>query len=354
MSTSRILSLALIVLTLIAGCAQQRPSPSSPEPRIRVRGTDFVVNGQRIWLNGANTPWISWNDFGGKFDAAKWDAEFAALAANGINATRIWITCNGAGAINISDDGIVSGATDAHWRDLDTLFDIARRHRVYIKATLTSFDHFKAPNLNHLAWRKLVMADAAIDAYVQNYVIPFVERYRDNPYLFAIEPCNEIEWVFDGELQGKIDVGHLQLFVAKIAKAVHDRSDILVTQGTAVIKWDFFTDDHLQAKVPDPNARVDFYSPHTYDWQIKWFGIPFYMTPGAYKVRTDKPAIVGECPAKGSGGHSIREDYHHAYLNGWAGVMAWTSNGIDRNGSLKQLRFATNFMQEQYPQYIRK
>jgi hypothetical protein len=152
---------------------------------------------------------------------------------------------------------------------------------------------------------------------------------------------------------GKIDVGNLQLFVAKVAKAVHDHSDILVTQGTAVIKWDFFTDEQLQAKLPDPGARVDYYSPHAYDWQTPYFGEPFFMSPTAYKVRGDKPAIIGECPARGLKGHTIREDYHRAYLAGWAGVLAWTSNGVDRNGTLKQLGEATRFMQIMYPDQVR-
>jgi hypothetical protein len=33
--------------------------------RISVSGTEFRKNGNHIWLNGTNTPWNKWNDFGG-------------------------------------------------------------------------------------------------------------------------------------------------------------------------------------------------------------------------------------------------------------------------------------------------
>ena len=79
--------------------------------RITISGTEFRAGADRIWINGANTPWHKWNDFGGGFDAAWWDKHFQQLHENGINATRVWISCNGEVGINISANGHVSGCT---------------------------------------------------------------------------------------------------------------------------------------------------------------------------------------------------------------------------------------------------
>jgi hypothetical protein len=72
-----------------------------------------MLEGKRIWINGTNTPWNKWNDFGGNYDDSWWDKHFAELHNAGINAARVWINCNnGNGAILIEDKGMVSGVSD--------------------------------------------------------------------------------------------------------------------------------------------------------------------------------------------------------------------------------------------------
>ena len=80
--------------------------------RISVDGTMFSVNGHEIFMNGVNTPWDNWNDFGGAYDHNFWNGEFQRIRLAGGNSSRIWITCNGDIGINISDAGEVTGATD--------------------------------------------------------------------------------------------------------------------------------------------------------------------------------------------------------------------------------------------------
>ncbi|HUC86334.1 MAG TPA: hypothetical protein VL970_14145, partial [Candidatus Acidoferrales bacterium] len=53
------------------------PARAAEGQRITVSGTEFRAGGQRLWLNGANTPWHAWNDFGGGYDAAWWDKQLA-------------------------------------------------------------------------------------------------------------------------------------------------------------------------------------------------------------------------------------------------------------------------------------
>ncbi len=350
--------LAALIL-LIAPAVSVRASELD---RITVVNGRFMVNGHRIWINGANTPWHHWNDFGGAFDEHWWDAQFAALRQNGINATRVWITCNGEVGILIDPRGAVSGATAAHWRDLDRLFQLAAKHRLYLMATLMSFDHFKDNHPNYPRWRKWIAQDGNIDSYVDHYLIPFLHRYGRSPWLWAIDLMNEPDWVYENREDGRIPWERLQSYFARAARAIHEHSPVLVTVGLAMPKYNSDTgknclgnmvsDRALQALVPRPAARVDFYTTHYYDWNGKIWGHAVYLTPGAYHLPTDKPSLLGEMPAVGTAGHTITADYENALKNGWLGAMAWTSNGVDEFGSLTELGPATRAMRERHPALV--
>lgn len=92
------------------------------------------VNGNAIFINGANTPWNNWNDFGGSYNSGWYDNEFSRIKNAGGNATRIWITCIGEVGINIDSSGYVSGATQAHWDNLADMFQLAQKNQIYILA----------------------------------------------------------------------------------------------------------------------------------------------------------------------------------------------------------------------------
>ena len=137
----------LIVAALsLAGCigTAVRKADLNPD-RITVSGTEFRVgNGtQRIWMNGGNSPWFTWNDFGGKYLGSYWELHFKDLVKAGMNATRVWVSCNGDVGIIIDEDGMVKGATPLFWKHLDHYMETARENRLYVMATLMSFDHFK-------------------------------------------------------------------------------------------------------------------------------------------------------------------------------------------------------------------
>jgi len=112
------------------------------------------------------------------------------------------------------------------------------------------------------------------------------------------------------------------------------------------------SDASLQAVVADSGARVDFYASHYYDWIGHTWGNGVYTTPGAYGMPTDKPNVFGEMPASGTRSHTTTEDYESAYQHGWQGAMAWTSNGIDSNGSLTRLGPATRAFCDNHRQLV--
>jgi hypothetical protein len=311
--------------------------------RIYVENDSLKVNGNTIFINGANTPWNNWNDFGGSYDHDWWDNEFSRIKNAGGNATRIWITCSGEVGINIDSSGYVSGATQAHWDDLADMFQLARSNQIYILATLISFDHTKNTYSTYQSWRDMYSSNSNIDSFITNYVDPFVNRYKDNPYLFAIEPCNEIEWVNQNDDNAQLPWSTLQYFCARVVAAVHENSDVLATIGVSM-KWQTdvyennegnqFSDDRLRAQYNDSNAYIDVYSPHFYDWVTDWFGNPMASTNVSEYGLTDKPVIIGELPANGVGGINITDCFMNGYENGLHGLMPWTSNGVDSCGSL--------------------
>jgi len=339
--------------------------------RISIDGNKFQVYGQEIFINGVNTPWDNWNDFGGNYDHNFWNSEFQKIRLAGGNASRIWITCNGDVGINISTAGLVTGATTAHWEDLDDMFALAQQHKIYIMATLISFDHTKNTYVKYQSWRNMFADTANVSSYVNSYVIPFINRYKDNPYLWCVDICNEIEWMHENTECGNISWNNLQYFAARVAAAVHENSPVLVTLGSAAVKWNsdypgcegnFWSDQSLQAQYDSPEAFLDFYSPHFYGWVVRWFGnFAADRPPDSYGIN-DRPCMVGENPAKGiykqntSGQDElvipISEAYIKTYQQGWKGLMVWTSNGVDGNGSLTNCGVGLTAFKNRYPELV--
>lgn len=327
-------------------------SSDSGDRKVYIEGTNFFVNGKQIWFNGVNTPWDNWNDFGGNFEYDFWDSHFAQLKEAGVNATRIWINCNGLVGVMINEDGSFASVTDKHWSDLDSLFELAEKHGIYIMATLLSFDHFKDSNQGYENWRNLIKSSDNIDRFVDGYVIPFAERYDDNDYLFSIDLMNEPDWVYENEECGKQSWDDISDLFARCAAGIHEHSDILVTVGMGIVKYNSdsyegnkVSDEYLQSLSGNENSYLDFYSPHYYEWQKQWFGYPFNISPEKYKLDVTKPVVIGECVARDDK-DPLAQRYENAYNNGWNGVFAWTSNGIDNCGGFDDVKPAAQHMLE--------
>lgn len=351
--------LAIVLVSVLPLCSHGQ--------RIIVSGNKFQVEGKEIIMNGANTPWNNWNDFGGNYKSAWWDAEFKQIKNAGGNSTRIWISCSGEVGLTISTDGTVTGATTAFWSNLDDLFQLAKKNKIYIKATLISFDHFKNANTTYQRWRNMILSDDKVTTFVDNYAVPFVKRYNDNPYLWAVDICNEIEWVNQDAANGKLAWNRLQYFVARVASAIHENSQVLVTLGSAAIKWNsdqcegnYWSDARLKAQYNKENARLDFYSPHFYGWVVQWFGnFALNKSPADYGIN-DRPCVVGENSAKGvynDGANPKLEVpasqmFLGAYKKGWKGLMPWTSNGVDANGNLNDFTSGLLAFQKEHPELV--
>ncbi len=307
---------------------------------IYIEDNTFKLGGEEIWLTGMNAPWQHWDDFGGNYNADYWSEVFSMMHADGFNSCRIWINCSGNNGVEIDEEGFVSGATEKHWQDLDSLFALAAENEIYVMATLMSFDHFKDENWKHTRWRAMLQDTAKIDSYVNNYVIPFCERYDSNDYLWSIDLINEPDWVYENEECGKLSWDCLGDYFARASAAIHENSDdILVTIGFAVIKYNsekyegnYGSDEFLRSRYDSENAHLDFWSPHYYDWQATWFNCPFLLSAEEFGMDMSKPRVVGECSHTGIKAlrniKPIEDCYEFAYGNGWNGVLAWTDRDL--------------------------
>lgn len=330
---------------------------------ISIKGNEFYVGSKRIWLNGVNTPWNKWNDFGGNFDYDWWNNHFQTLKSNGINCSRIWISCDGNGAVKTDSTG-VTGLSDTFFKDCDSLFSIAKRYEIYIDAKMMSFDHCKKNHSNHINWRNIITNEAASQTFIDNYLLPFLNRYKNNPYLFAIDLCNEPEWISENEENGQLPVISLQRFFAMCASAVHYNSELPVTIGSGCIKWNsdkpghvgnYWKDSALKAAFNNEKAYLDFYCVHYYGWVHKYFKSPFELSPADYGI-DNKPVVIEESPAKDEGLKEIQitltDSYELALKNGYQGNMPWTSNGVDRNGDIKTIGPATISFKNNHPELV--
>ncbi|ABG59412.1 T9SS type A sorting domain-containing protein [Cytophaga hutchinsonii] len=350
-----LLLFALIFTSVIASVGQQ----------VTIINKKFVVNGNAscpIYFNGANTPWDNWNDFGGNYDAAFWSAHFATLKANGINATRVWISCNGDVQPNINTDGTVTGVSTQFWANVDDFFQSAKNNGIYVMATMMSFDHTKNTYTKYQSWRNMLNDQAKVQSYCDNYLVPFVNRYKTNPYLMSIDISNEIEWVAEDANNMKCSYAVLQRFVAMCASAIHnnprtDGTSVLVTMGSAATKWNAtkmrigqngawsqnnsdgnkWSDAALKAQYNQANAVLDFYSPHYYAWIDGYYSNPYVRTPSDFGM-DEKAVLIGETPAGNPGTPNLTPlaSYEALKNNGYQGHFPWTSNSVDSNGGIEK------------------
>ena len=316
--------------------------------KITVRGNKFECNGTTWWCKGVNTPWQNWNDFGGDYREAFWKEHFQDLHENGVNCVRIWVNCDGKGAVKLTEEGSFKEVVESHWAHLDSLFDLAEEQQIYLMPTLFSFDHFQEPNEAHESWRKMLQNPDYMDSVVKGYVIPFARRYGDRNIMLGIDLMNEPDWVYENDRCGKIDWKYLSTFFAKAAAAIHENSQALVTVGIGIVKYNSdsakcagnkIADAYLKELSGKETAYVDFYSPHYYHWEKAQWGSPFDMDIHTFGMDDEKPAFLGEVAANDyeEGKLTLKEKYRKIRENGWQGLMAWTSNGVDKCGGLNDI-----------------
>lgn len=352
--------------TDISGSTDTNPDTDEPErpalSRVTVEGTKFMTENGELWINGTNTPWQHWNDFTSAMDEEFWDTEFAKLAADGVNCTRIWVNCDGMTIVRLSENGKVTNVNEEHWEALDKLFDLADKHGLYILPTLLSFDHFKQPAGTAKKWQGLISNREFADSYAERYVKPFCERYGDRACILGVDIMNEPDWVHENEECGQLAWDDISYLLGKCAATIHENSSLLVTVGMGIIKYNSdkyegnkVADDYLRELTGSENAYLDFYSTHYYNWQKPWFGFPCDISPSEFGLAEEKPCVIGETHNDDAAecGMTLPEKYKSVYESGWNGIMVWMDPNEETGWYEYGLtREATSAMAELIPEKV--
>jgi len=332
----------------------------------------FSFNGQRVFLSGANQPWIDYgNDFGNNQTNGKicsLQQYIANLTKAGGNSMRIWLFIEGDKIPSFNSQGMVVGtdSTGSLIPELRTYLQVAAANNVFVNLCLWNGAVLRNANT------KAFFSNADhLQSFIDNALTPMVTALADEPGLGAWEIINEPE----GSLTLATDsnpcydtqaalantgagwAGHsftmkqLLFFINKQAAAIH-RADpkALVTVGSWA-QWvlsdalqpyqskgfrNYYKDSCLTGAGGEPQGVLDFYQVHQYPTTVGKGPDHAPFSAAATDYQLDKPIIIGEFAHKScvSSGCTVSSMYKYAYEQGYQGAWgwalnAWTSSSVD-------------------------
>lgn len=319
---------------------------------IVVSGNKFQVNGSDIYLNGVNAPWQWQSDCSisfmrRNFDWNYWNTELQKYADNKVNVVRIWLHGNGDYSPALNGSGSVNAyaSNDQFWSDMDNLVSLAASKKIYLMPTFWSFDMASTNGSNYSQYRQILTDDNKAGSYINNFLIPFVQRYASNNWVFGYDLCNEPEHIWRDANCGKLSEWWVTRFFARCAAAVHQNCSKPVTigsmwavynsstlgtgDGDPAAGYNRYSDANMKNYFNDPGAYLDFYSPHWYQWQGS--NGPFNRTVAQWIGTDDKPVITGETYGGDLSFITMANFYNYSYNNGFDGTMGW-KNACENDG----------------------
>ncbi len=323
--------------------------------KVKINGTKFMVNGKEFFINGVNAPWQYQTDCDINFMRKNyshdyWDAEIKKYKDANANVVRIWLHGGGNYSPALNGNGYVTAYSDddQFWKDMDDLVAIAEKYQIYLMPTFWSFDMATTTNSWYYSqYRQILTDDNKAGSYLNNFLIPFVKRYKDTPWIMGYDLCNEPEHIWRDANCGNQNEWWVTRFFARCAAAVHQNCDKPVTIGSM---WAIYNSDVLgtgdgdnragynrykdaQFKTYADNnayAYLDFYSPHWYQWQGN--NGPFNRTVTQWIGEDNKPVITGETYGGDLNGIVTMADFYiNSYNNGFDGVVGW-KNACQNDG----------------------
>ena len=191
--------------TSLGGTEMSIGSLAKKPGRIYTAGRKFMTAGQQIYLNGINTPYHLFNEFGSDlYDHDWWDAEFTRLNSLGINSVRVWVnddpTLPGPyvnGNLGIwMDQNYAVNVSAKWWQDVDDIVALAATHKIYIRLvvfTMHFFDWNFPLDSTHGSWSVAFGSLVGVQSFVDTVIVPLATRYEDNIYFWSIDLGNEID-----------------------------------------------------------------------------------------------------------------------------------------------------------------
>lgn len=323
-------------------------------------------NGKNYFINGVNVPWHLYSqDFGthyqwgAQYNGLWYDSVFAECESYGINCARFWLHTDGATSPEFDATGSVTGLDTNFFSNLDDIFSRALKHHIMLIPSIWDFsitNNDAALGMYGGMHATLIQDSSKTRSYINNVLIPMVQRYDNQCNLFAWELINEPEWSmnipFAGTTTQNVNANEMQRFVGMMAEAIHQYSSKMVTVGSASLRYNsdkfdvttpcvgnYWKDQAIQSTYNKPLARLDFYEVHYYDWMNGAISFDPYKSccPENY-WQLDKPVLIGESQGN-SNKHTPNDMLYNAYTGNFSGVMFWSfSAGADSMGQFSQFK----------------
>jgi len=327
------------------GCTA--PEPGQNPNRVCIKGKNY-------YLNGINVAWDQWTQDLTNYNASNFETLFATLEAAGANSVRWWWFIDGENQMTFQGN-LAQPLAQGVFDNLDLAFDAAAAHGILMMPSLLSFD-IETQNRQFL-----VTDEAATDAFVQNVVVPLVERYNDHAGMGLWEIMNEGDWLLTDE-GGTVSIADYQRFHAKVAAGIHAAdSDALVTTGSASFKYlsdtNIMADAALMAAAGgDTGAYLDVYQTHYYSWMHGegWSYEPWIKSSTEW-LPLGRPILVGEFSCKGEAGRWTSMQMHvESVTQGYAGTFCWAyyDNRADDEGAWVDAQAGVEAIGDQIPSAI--
>lgn len=288
------------------------------------------VGGKLQRVHGINLAWYNGaygHDFGLSPLHPQWgiafseqglDECFADMQQMNLNVCRIWVFEDLEG-LQFDSSGYVKGIHPSLITNFNIAAKLAEKRNLQLYLALSA--GFRK-SIREGGFRDIIADSVARRHYLENAVIPFIENFRGNPNIFAIDVMNEPEGEMKGPQGNRSEDGYsaeiMQEFIQSSAAAVK-RADAkrLVSCGSGWhgpenIKAGFYR-----------NLGLDFYDFHQYNNDG--------TLPPISSLKVDRPVLVGECNQDNDlpliddalQTKAIRGFLENAKREKYAGVVVW-------------------------------
>jgi hypothetical protein len=240
-----------------------------------VNGACGYIKGANLaWLDGAYNTWLGEDphepSWGIAYNSTDMNDALAAMHSMGIKVVRVWIFEGDMGC-NLDSNGYVTSVSSTFWANLDNAVQLARNNDIALYLTLNNGRADFQEN------------SAMLTAFINNALIPLVNRYKGNPGVWAIDEMNEIDGTVAGSTGNYTTTGstwaEAEAYIKTVSAAIHSEDPSrLVSCSTGWHTW-----TNIQNF---KGLGLDFYDFHVY--------ADNGYVPTAGSLGMDKPIYMGE------------------------------------------------------------
>lgn len=300
-----------------------------------------------VVIGGINYPWTVFDgkpNYGCDFGRNRWNshagvtahlaevrADFAAMAAMGVEVARWFVFTDGRGGVEWSAGGELVGLAERFDEDMSASLEIAGSTKVRLCLVLVDF-----------AWVDDPLRRAALDsaAFADRVLEPFLDRFGRSAAIHSLDIINEPDWVTAGlatnPKRGVWPLERLRAFVGSAAERIRRQSGALITLGGGRVRFAREWDDDAYG--------LDFVQIHSYPEVRYQHRDESVFGRKAADFGLSKPLLIGECPSDPrahpighlSPAYTLDDYLRLARMGGYLGAWPWSFKGVDAFGPVNR------------------